>query len=273
MRRGGVTERSIWVCGVSYRVTPRAAMKGTASCGSRVDAGLEVEVASGRPPGRTDLRDDLPGRHGLTDRDVDASVDDVAVAGVDAVAVVEQHEVAVAAVGAARDDGSAGRGEDGCAASSADVGSDVERSAAAAGARRRTRAVPVGAGSARGTPPQALGDDLATGQAGDRSSRRHHRRVLRRHRRQPAGRGCLFCGLRPSRGLAGQTLALQQGSLPRRPSGTRLASTRPACPGGRRAGPRRRASLACGSAPGRLRHLGGRLGRVGAGRPSAAIRA
>jgi len=63
-----------------------------------VDPGLEVEVASGRRAGRADPGDLLAGVDGVADRDLDAAVLDVGVAGLDAVAVLEQDSVAVGAV-------------------------------------------------------------------------------------------------------------------------------------------------------------------------------
>src|SRR6478752_1799049 len=69
-----------------------------------VDAHLVVQVASrGRSRG-ADPGDGLARAHGLADPDQDAAVADVRVSGLDAAAVVDQHEVAVAAVRARVDD-------------------------------------------------------------------------------------------------------------------------------------------------------------------------
>ena len=85
--------------GGRYSVMPRCAMKATGLAGRAADARLEVQVAAGRVAGRA-RRARSAGRPRpcwptLTS---DAAVWLVAVAGRDAAAVVEQHEVAVAAV-------------------------------------------------------------------------------------------------------------------------------------------------------------------------------
>src|SRR5215207_757593 len=91
-------------------------------------------MASGRRTGRAARRDVLTRRHSLTVADEDAARADVGVAGVDAAAVVDLDEVAVAARPPRVDDRAAGGRVDGRRAAGRQVDRVVKRVRAVAAA-------------------------------------------------------------------------------------------------------------------------------------------
>src|SRR4029077_21234912 len=92
--------------------------------GHALHPGLEVEVRSGREPGRADLADHVTDLHRVADLHVQTGL--VRVHGRDAVAVPDDHAVAVAAARPGHEHDATGGGQDRRAGGRVEVGARVQ---------------------------------------------------------------------------------------------------------------------------------------------------